>query len=316
MRKIRRFLVDLLIAIFALPAGYLLRRARRGWRYVPITRWLLRKAGVFPLREHYYEPVVFPEDLRRPLDAVRPIAGLDLDTDGQLALLGELDYAEELKRIPMTGRGNSSFNYRNGSFELGDAEFLYSMIRHFSPKRIIEVGSGHSTLMARLAIEANTEADHLYECDHVCIEPYEQPELEKCGARIIRERVELCDVTLFETLDANDILFIDSSHVIRPQGDVLFEYLEVLGRLRSGVQIHIHDIFTPRDYPSSWIIDDQKLWDEQYLLEAFLAFNREFKVTAALNHLHHSRRDELARACPMQAQHPEIEPRSFWIRRI
>jgi len=73
-------------------------------------------------------------------------------------------------------------------------------------------------------------------------------------------------------------LFIDSSHIIRPQGDVLFEYLEILPILNAGVFVHIHDIFTPKDYLSEWILDGKVFWNEQYLLEAFLSFNTCFKI--------------------------------------
>ena len=74
-----------------------------------------------------------------------------------------------------------------------------------------------------------------------------------------------------------DILFIGSSHVIRPQGDVLFEYLELLPTLKRGVIVHVHDIFSPRDYPQSWLLDEVRLWNEQYLLEAFLTDNEHWK---------------------------------------
>ena len=93
---------------------------------------------------------------------------------------------------------------------------------------------------------------------------------------------------------------------------MLFEYLELLGTLNSGVIIHVHDIFTPRDYPEQWVLKDTRLWNEQYLLEAFLAYNSEFRVIGALNYLWHNCRAELARVCPVLAQEPDREPRSFW----
>jgi hypothetical protein len=315
MRRFRRFLVDIFIAIFALPAGYLLRRARRGWRYVPVTRRVLRLVGVFPVRNHYYEPVVYAEDLRRPLDQERELPGLDLNVSEQLTLLEQFRYEEKLLEIPPLQTRKNTFAYYNGSFEVGDAEFLYSSIRYFKPQRIVEIGSGHSTLLARLAIDANQSENPEYECRHTCIEPYEQPWLEQTGAEIVRQRAELCDVSFFKSLGHNDILFIDSSHVIRPQGDVLFEFLEVLGRLDHGVIVHIHDIFTPRDYLESWVIGDQKLWNEQYLLESFLMFNNKFRVIGALNYLRHNHFDALAAACPILRGDPAAEPRSFWIQR-
>ncbi len=319
MQSFRRGIVDFIIAIFAFPAGVLLRRARRAWRYMPLTRKVLRAAGVFPLREHYYEPVVFADYLHRPLTQKRSIPGLELNEEGQLALLRELRCGEELRDIPLhkdKKAAGASFCYYNGSFEVGDAEILYSMIRRSKPKRMFEIGSGHSTLMARLAIARNSAEDPAYRCHHLCIEPYNQPWLEEIGAEILRKRAELCDPALFDQLESGDILFIDSSHVIRPQGDVLYEVLEVLGRLKPGVLIHIHDIFTPRDYLEKWVLEDQRLWNEQYLVEAFLAFNGSFKIQLALNHLACEHRSELAAACPVFAADPSAVPKSLWICRI
>lgn len=319
VKQVRRAIVDFIIAIFALPAGMLLRRARRAWAHVPMTRRVLRVAGVLPVREHYYEPVVFKENLRRPLEEDRTIPGLDLNTPEQLRLLGEMHFADELRQIPVEKGANAierRFYFNNGSFEGADAGVLYSMIRRFKPRRILEVGSGHSTLMARRAIDQNRADDAGYACEHTCIEPYEQPWLEQTGAKILRQRVELCDPSMFDALESGDILFIDSSHVIRPQGDVLFEVLEVLGRLKSGVIIHIHDIFTPRDYPEEWVLRDQKLWDEQYLIEAFLAYNTSFKIIAALNYLNRHHRTALTSACPISGSGANAEPRSLWLCRV
>ena len=105
------------------------------------------------------------------------------------------------------------------------------MIRHVKPRRLIEIGSGFSSLMAVAAIDANRRQDRGYTCRHVCIEPFERPWLQELDIELVRMRVERCDKALFTDMQANDILFIDSSHVIRPQGDVLFEYLEILPRL-------------------------------------------------------------------------------------
>lgn len=319
IKKMRRAVVDFIIAIFALPAGMLLRRARRAWPHMPLTRKMLRVAGVFPVREHFYEPVVFAEDLRRPLTEERTIAGLDLNVAGQVELLAQLQYADELRQLPLDGDARAarpSFFYHNGAFEGADAGYLYSMIRRFKPKRFIEIGSGNSTLLARLAMARNTAEQADYACRHICIEPYGKPWLEEIGAEIVRSRVELCDPALFDQLEDGDILFVDSSHVIRPQGDVVFEILEVFGRLKPGVLIHIHDIFTPRDYIEEWVLSEQRLWDEQYMLEAFLAFNERFKIIGAVNYLSHNYREALLAACPIPGTGKNLEPRSFWIRRV
>jgi hypothetical protein len=99
-----------------------------------------------------------------------------------------------------------------------------------------------------------------------------------------------------------------------PQGDVLFEYLEALPMLKPGVFVHIHDIFTPRDYLQEWIVNETKLWNEQYLLEAFLSFNREFRIIGAVNFLTHHHPAVLAERFPiLEMEIGHREPGSFWI---
>src|SRR4029078_2458503 len=100
----------------------------------------------------------------------------------------------------------------------------------------------------------------------------------------------------------DDILFIDSSHIIRPQGDVLFEYLELIPSLKAGVIVHVHDIFSPKDYLKEWVIDEVHFWNEQYLLEAFLTCNSDWKVIGALNYLHHNHYQHLQATCPFLTQ--------------
>lgn len=142
--------------------------------------------------------------------------------------------------------------------------------------------------MSLQAIEKNKKEDGLYDCEMICIEPYEQTWLTEKKVTVIRKRVEEVELSLFCQLESQDILFIDSSHVIRPQGDVLFEYQKILPVLKEGVFVHIHNILTPRDYPEQWIFDEVRLWNEQYLLEAFLMYNNQFKIIGALNYLFHS----------------------------
>jgi predicted O-methyltransferase YrrM len=264
--------------------------------------------------DHYYQPLVNPKrHLLQPLSRDRPLPGIDMNISEQLHLLSQFRYNDELLAFPINQPVHHTFYYDNHSFLAGDAEYLYNMIRHFRPRRIIEIGSGHSTLMAINAVKQNIASDASYACEHICIEPYEMPWLEKTGVKVIRQKVEDVDKKLFETLQRDDILFIDSSHIIRPQGDVLFEYLEVLPVLNPGVLVHIHDIFTPKDYLDEWIYDKHLLWNEQYLLEAFLTFNQQFRIIGALNYLMHHHYEAFAAKCPVLAQQGDKEPGSFWI---
>ncbi len=305
---------DLLLAVVIVPAALLMKLARRlGLARMRFTRTMLIRIGVLPLRHHYYEPFTTPSDLRRSLDEERDLPGLEFDLPGQLQFLSKLTYESELLHLGSRCVGSGKFYFGNGSFEAGDAEYLYQMIRALKPARLFEIGSGYSTLIAGEAIARNVEAGG-DRCRHVCIEPYEASWLEKTGAEVLRKRVEEVDRALFRQLEVGDLLFIDSSHVIRPQGDVLTEYLQILPTLRPGVIVHVHDVFTPRDYLKEWVIDALQLWNEQYLLEAFLSGSTQWKILGALNLLKHRNFDELKRVCPYLTQ--AREPGSFYMQRV
>ncbi|PKQ45757.1 class I SAM-dependent methyltransferase [Confluentibacter flavum] len=272
--------------------------------------------GILPVLDHYYQPLINPKKhLNKSLRDDRKLPGIDFNIDEQLNLISKFDYNDELIKFPINKRKDVEFFYNNGSYCSGDAEYLYSIIRHYKPNRIIEIGSGYSTLMAQNAIKKNKAENPLYTCHHICIEPYEMPWLRELDVELIRELVEKTSTDIFERLEANDILFIDSSHVIRPQGDVLFEFLELLPTIKPGVLVHIHDIFTPKDYLNEWVIKDHKLWNEQYILEAFLTFNPNYKIIGALNYLSHNYTKKFKDKCPIFATQLEREPGAFWIMR-
>ena len=266
-----------------------------------------------PVRNHYYEPLFDERNLHKPLSDDRQLPGINWNLEEQLSILNQFNYNEEFKNIPDEYTNDHTFHFNNGTFEPGDAEYWYNLIRLKKPKIIIEVGSGHSTKIAQLAIKQNKKEKDGYACEHICIEPYEMPWLEKIGITVIREKVEKVDQDIFKRLGSGDILFIDSSHMIRPQGDVLYEYLELLPILNEGVIVHVHDIFTPKDYPKEWIIDDVRFWNEQYLLEAFLTSNNNWKIIGALNLLHHKQYKRLKDKCPRLTTGQE--PGSFYMRK-
>jgi hypothetical protein len=308
-------LLDVILALPTVPAALLLRfvRAKRITNF-PICRSILRRIGVFPVIDHYYEPLIDPGKLRHPLSNERSLPGIDWNEGEQIELLRQLRFGSELAGIERQNPSHEHFSFNNTTFLSGDAEYWYSLIRHKKPRRIIEIGSGNSTLLAKLAIQKNKATTSGYVCEHLCIEPYEFPLLEKLDLQVLRKRVEEIEVGFFRSLSENDILFIDSSHVIRPQGDVLFELLELLPTLNRGVIVHLHDIFSPRDYPEDWIRRDMRFWNEQYLLEAFLTNNREWKIIGALNFLHHRHYEELNRVCVNLTT--DREPGSFYIQKL
>jgi hypothetical protein len=307
-------IIDILIAPAVAAAALLLRTVRRRrFSRMPVARRIFRTLGVMPITTHYYDPWASAEIRRRPLSEPRALPGLDLDVGEQVALLQKFRWGDELKALPLDGPPGA-FRYRNGTFGVGDAEILYSLIRLKKPKRILEVGGGNSTLAIALALKANRDEDASYACSHICIEPFHNAWLDGLETvQVVRERVETADPALFTALGKDDILFIDSSHVIRPQGDVLYLNLEMLPRLAPGTIVHVHDIFTPRDYPSRWLDDDLILWNEQYLLEALLSGGHGFKTLLSLNMLYHDHPTHLLAACPVLEQERGPEPGSFWI---
>lgn len=316
-KKLILKVADYVIFPFIFVSALVMKKIRSyGLHRLPLTNATLRYVGLLPIVHHYYEPVVYAEDLRHSLDDDREILGLDLNPEGQLALLEQFSYADELRAIPMTSDDQLEYCYQNGMFGAGDSEYFYNFIRHFKPKRIVEVGAGHSTLLARRAIEENLNNDPAYKCEHIVIEPFENPWLEKLDVQVIRAQLQECELSIFENLQANDILFFDTSHVIRPQGEVLFLMFSVLGRLNDGVLIHFHDIRTPKDYIERWVLEEQRLWTEQYFIEAFLVDNPKYEVIGAVHYMWRHYPEAVGDKCPILATMPLKNPGSFWIRRL
>jgi hypothetical protein len=322
-------LVKYIDFIFFIPVAFsaclmaLIRRV--GLEKLPISKRILSTVGVIPIRNHYYEPQF--KFSQEQLDGLhnRKLNGVNLNQEYQLKFIkrfNDLNLGDELINdqfgsIEFAGKSDKpnglSYKFGNGSFESGDAEVYYNIIRTIKPRRIIEIGSGNSTLVALQAINRN-EKESGKKCDLICIEPYEMKWLERTSATIIRAKVEDTALSIFESLEENDILFIDSSHVIRPNGDVLFNFLTILPILKRGVYVHIHDIFTPRNYLKIWIVDKCLLWNEQYVLEAFLTNNDAFQIVCAANFLRHNHYDMFKRVAPFLDK--DREPGSFWIQKI
>lgn len=307
--RIVTILIDVSSSLFTCIAVLWLKPISIMIRFLPINAKIFMKIGLFPIRDHYYQPLINPgKHLKKSLRKDRNLPGIDLNIEEQLATLQSFDYNHELEQFSVYKKTDLEYYYKNGSFESGDAEFLYSMIRSKKPALFIEIGSGLSTLMANSAIRKNSN-----ECEHICIEPYEAEWINQLNVEIIRRKVEDVNMEVFKRLQKNDILFIDSSHIIRPQGDVLFEYLEILPQLNSGVIIHLHDIFTPKDYLDEFIFKYHYLWNEQYLLEAFLSNNNDFRIIGAVNYLRHHHFEELSAKCPILKRQKYREPGSFWV---
>ena len=308
MKFIKRILnifkipVDIIISVLIIPSSLIMLLFRKiGSHKLIWSKSIIKKIGIFPLTSNYYEPSFNFDNLKKNLSDKRNLPGINLDVQNQIKNLKKLNYTEELKHL--------NFNFENNFFEAGDAEIYYQMIRYFKPKKIIEIGSGHSSLVAKEAINKNKSDNFTTEL--ICIEPYENRWLEKKDIKVIRKKVEDLDQSILSDLDKNDILFIDSSHVIKPQGDILKIFLEILPKLKTGVIIHIHDIFTPRDYPENWLKVENRFFNEQYLLEGILDSSTRYSIMLSLNFLKHDFYKELKNACPNLKE--KSEPSSFYI---
>lgn len=145
------------------------------------------------------------------------------------------------------GNGGSGARFDQDWFPRLDAVVAYGMVRWRRPKRIVEVGSGHSTRFIAAAL-----ADGGLDCAVTAIDPAPRADLARLPIAQLRELVPGCGLAPFAALSPGDLLSIDSSHVLMPGTDVDFLLTTVLPRLSAGTLLHIHDMFLPDDYPADW----------------------------------------------------------------
>ena len=210
----------------------------------------------------------------------------------QLQLLEDcVEYYNEMPFMPEK-QEETRYYFENPAYSYSDAIMLHCMIRHLRPKKIIEIGSGYSSCMT-------LDTNELYFGNSIkttFIEPY--PDLlmslikdkDKSKINVLPNRLQDIDLSVFGTLEANDILFVDSTHVSKINSDVNRIFFDILPRLASGVHIHFHDIFYPFEYPKDWVYEG-RAWNEAYLLKAFLQYNNNFFVVLMNTYMSHFHRD-------------------------
>lgn len=208
------------------------------------------------------------------------IEGIELNIEEQIDLFKS--FTQYYPEIPFkwTKEPGLRYYFQNYYYEQVDGTILYSLMRKLNPKRIIEVGSGFSSALMM-------DVNNLFFDNSIkltFIEPYpdrlyslmSQTDLE-CNT-VIPEIVQDVDLELFKELEPNDILFIDSSHVVKTGSDVQHILFKILPILKSGVYVHFHDIYYPYEYPKDWMINKRWSWNEEYFIRAFLMYNNQFKV--------------------------------------
>jgi predicted O-methyltransferase YrrM len=244
----------------------------------------------------------------------REMPGLDLNEEGQLRLFDQL--FEFYKDQPFSAQQTAGRRYwfENPAYSYSDAILLYCMMRHLRPRRIIEVGAGYSS--AAILDTNELFFENSIECTF--IEPQTQllHSLLKNGdtVRITLLEKPLQEVAseVFAELQANDILFIDSSHVAKTDSDVNHIFFRILPLLKSGVFIHFHDIFYPFEYPLDWVYEG-RAWNEAYLLRAFLQYNRQFEIQLFNTFIDWFHKEKYFRAMPLVK---ENTGGSIWIKRL
>lgn len=271
---------------------------------------------------HFYQPIPDSRTLTDSLwsDQSR-LVGVDMNDEDELQLLStfSLNYRKEYGAFPQE-KTDIPYQYyvNNNLFELVDGGILYCMIRHFKPRKIIEIGSGYSTLLSAQAILKNEDEDRDRHCELTAIEPYPNSTLRAGFPGLTRlEATKLQNIPLseFDGLGENDILFIDSSHVMKIGSDVQYEILDILPRLNKGVIVHVHDIFLPAEYPKGWVLKDHVFVNEQYFLHAFLIFNDHFRVLWGGHYMQLRHSAEL-KAAFGRDEVDERWPCSFWIKKV
>lgn len=268
---------------------------------------------------HFYSPVVDTEALAKERARIWPddpqVAGVEFDDASHRHVLQDVlprqlpayDYPETLPDSDTL----SSFYTRNSQFSWLDARALFALLREWRPRRIVEVGSGYSSLLMADVNRRFLGGD----CEISCIEPYPRPFLQAGVpgiARLLVQRVQDVPLREFSRLEAGDVLFIDSSHVAKTGSDVNHLYFEVLPRLAAGVRIHVHDIFLPHDYPQDWAVTDNRSWNEQYLLRALLMYSKAFRVVFGCSYAFHRFPEEVRAALALPSA-AAFGGGSFWM---
>ena len=298
---------------------------------------MFQRFGITVSPNHYYWPVPdFRELEARTWPAEEDPVGLDLGYDRQLAFLRDVvpQYAREWESdaAPFF---SVSYSYNNGFFETIDAEIAYTLVRHYKPRRIVEVGGGYSSRVMAAALDMNLKLDGVHG-ELVTIDPFPDRFPKKAlsdRVHLIPQTIQNVDLDVFLSLQSGDFLFLDSSHVVGIGSDVVREYLEIVPRVSSGVIIHAHDIFIPADYPREAVLHNLAFWSEQYLLQAMLMFSPRFEVLWGSSAMQSRAADELEKAFPHWKQSyrnmpaekrsflptrdgQRVWPSSFWMRKL
>jgi hypothetical protein len=279
-------------------------------------RRFMDRLGLQVVVKSFYSPI---PDLKRIPDSTwereSELEGIHFDLEQQRHNLDELrPYLHEFQPPEQANGDRNAYFLANGSYGPVDAEVLYATVRAAKPTRIVELGSGYTTLItAKACLENEQEGAPV---EYVAFDPY--PGVAHAGLPglmdLVRAPAEELPTEVFGKLGENDLLIVDTTHTVKMGGDVNHVVLDALPRLGGGALVHFHDIFLPWEYPRKWAEDFGLYWSEQYLLQAFLSMNEEFEILYALYALARRRGDYLREIIP--SWHEDVVPGAFWLRRL
>jgi predicted O-methyltransferase YrrM len=272
------------------------------------------KSGYLAVPVHYYQPIFDAGAVEASVwERKHDLPGINFNERAQLGLLAELGAFGEECAWPE--QATSGYYAQNGSFGFSSAALLHSTIRHFAPRQVIEVGAGMSTLVIASALKHNGSGTL------TTIDPNPREQVADLPERneVVARAVEHTPLDVFESLGESDVLFIDSSHVVRTGADVNFLYLDVLPRLKAGVVVHVHDIQLPYEYSREYSARrgaPPMFWTEQYLLQAFLSQNPSWEIVVAGYWLQREHPEQFGAAFPHWRAELHRLTTSFYVRAV
>jgi predicted O-methyltransferase YrrM len=298
--------------------GYFRGRAAAPDPRITMTQGAGGPQNRFPIG-HYYSPMYDTRELAHRRDEIWPAPvrntpGIDWRDAEQLRLCRETFASQDRLDFAHDPTGDETvYHATNNQFPALDAWVLEGLLREVRPRRMIEVGCGYSTL-----VSARVNREYLHnETRLTCIEPYPRDFLQSGVPGVTDLRVEKIQETpleVFDELGENDVLFVDTSHTVKTGGDVTWIFGEIIPRLRSGVYVHVHDVFLPGEYPEDWVLQGWG-WNEVYLVRAFLTFNDAFEVVWGNQYMLHHHPDDVLAAFPGQERYHDRGGASLWLRR-
>ena len=283
---------------------------------------------------HYYSAIPSLTEIRENEHIIfdkDDIRDIDFNLPDQIALLQEMKmyynsipYAfseqdnQTSKDILKSKNHTLRYVVKDAWYRYSDVIFLILIMKYFKPKRVIEVGSGHSSAVMLDTNDISFDSN----INFTFIEPFPEERLDKMlndndrkNVTVIKNKIQNVELDIFKSLQANDILFIDTTHVSKVGSDVNHIIFKILPILKPGVLIHFHDIFYPFEMPKKWIFEKKWFWNEIYILRAFLMNNKDYKIMLFNSMLHKKYRQWFVEEMPYCLIGSE-ETGSIWIKKL